>query len=80
MERLTGQPEWDQFLQMLETRREEMVADLDDWRKQFEESVDFSHARLMELKMGFAIAHNRLAVLDDVMELPKRLTEAAKHV
>ena len=80
MELLTGQPQWDQFLQLLQVTREEVVADLDDWRVQFEKSVDFSHARLMELKVGFAIAHNKLAMLDYVMGLPKQLMENAKRV
>lgn len=80
MELLTGKPEWDQFLQLLQTRCDEARAEIASWRKQFEETTDLSHENLIKLKLGFTAAHNRLAALEFAMGLPKELMANAKRV
>jgi hypothetical protein len=70
-EKLTGSPEWDQFLTKVQARRDEFWKQYESWRERLEFAKTDDIVK--ECQINVALYKNCALALDDIMDLPSQI-------
>jgi hypothetical protein len=70
-EKLTGSPEWDQFLTKVQARRDEFWKQYESWRERLEFAK--TDDMVKECQINVALYKNCALALDEIMDLPGQI-------
>ena len=75
-EAMTGHPAWDGFLQQLQGRLDEAMAEREMWSDRMRMAFQDSDLRMAQA--NWHIQNSRVDTLNEIMELPRRVIETAR--
>ncbi len=75
MQNLTGQPEWDLFLQLIQGRIDQYRGMLQSLQDQDLSATSVSHDELLSAQLNRRMLKNQIDILEEILGWPKELVE-----